>query len=171
MLQGLAKILDRCCLVLGAFCFSQFPAFFQQYTQRLAGHVAELSHQLRELQHMALQVGKTLPEYIHKFSSHQDLEIAQQGAWMLNMVDRHLRLSDAMAHLSNAEIWARPYVFAKHAQWDIVQGTMADFQPGLHFTLEGLVYVVVGMCVGYSIYAVVRRCVRTVFFTRKEQRT
>lgn len=160
LLQGVSKILDRCCIVLGAFLFSQFPAFFQQYTQRLAGHLAELNHQLRELQHIAGQAGKTLPEYMHKFANHSDPDFAHQGTWMLNMVERQKFLSEAWVQMSQADVWARPYAFLKYLQWDIAQGTMVDFKPGLHFTLEGALYVIVGMFVGYGFYAVLHRLVR-----------
>lgn len=153
MLSWFGKIVDRLFVVVGAFLFSQAPAFLQQYSQRLGGHLTELNHQIGELHRLALRSGKTLPEYIHKFTSSGDVDFSQQGTLMLNMLERYRNLSDAYLNLTQASAWMRPAQFIRHMQWDVVNGTMVDFQPGLTLTPEGIIYALIGMLTGYSFYA------------------
>jgi hypothetical protein len=162
MLRWLGGVVDRILVVLGAFLFSQFPAFLQQYSQRLGGHLAELNRQILELQRLAMQSGKTLPAYIHKFSSSGDSDFSRHGAQMQKMLERQVELSDALNHLTHATLWTKPVAFIQHLQWEIAQGTLSLFQPGLSLTMEGLVYAAMGMVVGYCFFTTLHRLWRKI---------
>lgn len=153
MLSWISRFLDRLFAVGGAFLFSQFPAYFQQYTQRLAGHLAELNYHLAELSRIAQASGKSLTAYIHKFSTNPDLDFAQQGVMMQGLIERQYILSDAYRKLTEASLFAKPYLFSVHFQADIAKGTLHDFQPALAFTAEGLLYAILGIVFGYAIYS------------------
>lgn len=168
MLAWIPHFLDRVCAVAGAFFLSQFPAFYQQYTQRLAGHLSELTRHLTALQRLAEQSGKTLPAYIQKFVSSRDLDFSEQGAFMNSLLERHLQLSNAYTHLVQANPLERPWVLMTHAQTDIMRGVLTDFQPAISLTLEGLLYATLGIMAGYLVFACLRRLVGAIItFVKK----
>lgn len=158
-MKWLAALLDRLCAVLGAFIFCQFPAFFQQYAQRLGGHFAEVSRQTQEFDRLARQSGKTLHQYIQKFLSNSDPDFARQGEIMQALVQRKHQLSDALMQLNQATPLSRPWAFVSHLQADIAKGTLSDFQPALTLSVEGAIYAFVGLVVGYLAFALIRRLV------------
>ena len=46
------KLFDRALCVVGAILFSQLPEFFQQYLQRLGGHLDEARRQLEQFRQL-----------------------------------------------------------------------------------------------------------------------
>ncbi|TAG29309.1 MAG: DUF2937 family protein, partial [Verrucomicrobia bacterium] len=58
------SLLDRALCVAGAVGFSQAPEFFQQYLQRLGGHLDEARLVLARFQGVASESGLTLRELI-----------------------------------------------------------------------------------------------------------
>lgn len=160
MFKWLSFIIDRIFVVLGALLFSQIPNFFIHYTQRLGGHVSELKLQIDAMQQAALKSGKTLPEFIHKFQSHGDADIALQGGIMNDMMARFIDLSSAYTAMLDATPLSRPMVFFKSFQWNIAQMTFQDFTWGFSVTLEGAIYAFLGMFVGYLTYTSCRMIMR-----------
>lgn len=156
MINKLFLILDRFILVAGAFIFSQAPQFIQQYTQRLGGHVAEIQYHIHRLQEAALLVNKTLPEYINKFLQSSEIEFRTQGLLMEQMLNRSLDLKVALESLQNATVWNKPFVFVEYFYFDIAQGTWINFQPGLSYTLEGILYIILGMCIGQVLISILK---------------
>lgn len=151
-MKWLSELLDRIFVVLGALLLSQVPLFIQQYQQHLAGHVAELQYQIDAMEEIAGKTGKTLNEFIQKFISSSDLDFSAQGRLMSAMVERFTQLSEALTSLENASILTKPFIFLAHSKYMIVNETWHSFELGLTFTFEGLVYALVGMCLGYFIY-------------------
>lgn len=170
MFSLLDKILDRLCALAGALLFSQAPEFFQQYTQRLAGHVAELQRHVDILKQLAKQSGKTLHDYIHKFISNSDPDFSNQGTMMQKMVDRLNDLTLSLQSMQTASVWSRPWEFVTHLQEDIAYGTMVHFKAGLPLTLEGACYAFIGMLVGFGIYSLGKALLTKLgrlFYTRR----
>lgn len=159
MIAWLSHILDRVFAAVGAFLFSQIPAFMQQYTQRLGGHLSELNHQLVQLQKVAKLSGKTLPDYVAKFLGSADLDFVRQGELMQQLIERQQVLAQAFTHLIHADAFQRPLFFIRYIQFDIAKGTMQSFQPSLTFSEEGLFYALLGVLAGYGIYALFLRAV------------
>lgn len=151
-LFSLGSLLDRLCIVAGAFLGSQIPQFMQQYSQRLAGHVAELQQLLDQLQKTASLSHKNLDQYIHKFLSSSDPDFAFQGQFMQGIVHRWEDLNMALVHLSQSSPWMRPFVFLKDLQPDIAQSTLRTFQPGINLNLEGLCYAGIGIFLGWLFF-------------------
>ena len=55
------------CGFAGALLLSQFPEFFQQYTQRLGGRLDEVRAQVSSLEERAVESGKDLEAYLRVF--------------------------------------------------------------------------------------------------------
>lgn len=163
MLNWLSRMLDRICAVLGALLFMQFPLFLQQYTMRLSGHVEELHYQVQRMHEIAKEVGKTLPQYIEKFTLNKDIDIAKQGDLMEAMIRRMNELSDAVNSLADANVFTRPFLFLYHSNWDIVKSTLSSYRIGVTLTIESIIYGIVGVIVGYYTYQFVAGFCRRVY--------
>ena len=148
----IGNVLDRLCIVAGAFIGSQIPQFMQQYTQRLAGHVEALQKLIDQMRQIASFSNKTLEQYIEKFKESSDLDFSRQGDFMQGIVTRWQELHQALNHLTQSSIWLHPYYFLKDLQPDIAHSTLASFQPGLSLTIEGLCYAGIGMILGWIFY-------------------
>jgi len=155
MRNWLLGIIDRLLVVTGALLFSQAPQFLSQYTHRLAGHAEELKLHIRAIQQAAIKSGLELPEYLTKFTSHQDPDISMHGQMMQGMIDRYAQLSQGLTALQDSTPFTRPFAFIQHLNWDIVKATFHSFQPGLLLTMEGAIYAVVGMGLGYVTFRMI----------------
>jgi hypothetical protein len=171
MLKWIVNMLDRIFAVIGALVFSQAPMFMQQYKQQLAGHVAELHIQIDAINKAALESGKTLDAFIQKFTTNADLDFMRQGEVMQNMTERYRTLLENYAALTEASAFTKPFVFISNLHNDIVQSTFKTFNFGLEFSLEGLIYALVGIFLGYSLFAGIRRIFATFLglFSRKSK--
>ncbi len=144
--------LDRIFALLGVLFFSQLPEFFQQYTQRLAGHVEELALQVHKIEQISSLSGKTVHEYILKFLQSSDTDFTNQGMLMENLVERFTALQQARITLEQAPFYTKPLIFLRSLQFDIAQAAYRDFVPGFSFSLEGLCYAIMGMFIGILLY-------------------
>lgn len=149
--------LDRLSMVAGALIGTQIPEFFQQYTQRLSGHEAELHQQVGKMTEMASLSGKNLDQYLAKFMSSSDPDFAAQGVFMKEIVTRWEDFHQALAALTHAPIWSHPYYFFKYLNYPIAKATYQDFQPAINLSFEGLAYASVGIVISYSIYLVLSK--------------
>lgn len=166
-------ILDRIFAAGGAITLSQAPLFMQQYTHQLSGHISELRLQISVLRDAAVHSGKTLEQYIQKFSASSDPDFAKQGQILNGMLERYTSLSEAYNALSNTTVFAKPFVFLSHLNLAMVDSTFHNFQPGIAFTVEGLIYAIVGLGVGYGFYWMLSKFCYTIYQTlfAKQRRT
>lgn len=148
-------LLDRLFVVAGAFLGSQIPAFIQQYSQRLSGHVDELNHLLKWMQESANHSGKTLEQYMVKFLHSTDPDFIQQGLFMKSVISRWKIFSTSLNHLQESSLWSKFYIFLKEMQYEVAQPTFLSFQPNLALSLEGFCYTGIGILVGYVFYHIV----------------
>lgn len=163
IIPSLGSIVDRLCIVAGAFAGSQIPQFMQQYSQRLAGHVSELQQLIDQLRTVAAHSNKSLEEYIQKFLASTDADFAHQGHFMQGMVARWEELNGALLHLMQSSAWTRPLVFMKDLQSDIAHSTFASFQPGINLSVEGLCYAGIGSLMGWAIYQLISKLLKIVY--------
>lgn len=157
MWKWLVNMLDRIFSLAGALIFSQAPMFMLQYKQQLAGHVAELHLQIEAMTEAALLSGKDLKTFIHKFLTNSDVDFVHQGEIMQNMSERYQTLLEAYTALNQSSPFTKPFIFLSNLSQDIVKSTYAMFKFGLEFSLEGLIYALVGLFIGYSIFAGIRK--------------
>lgn len=146
------KIIDRIFVASGAILFAQFPQFFQQYTQDLAGHVGELSYQVSLLEQSAEFSHKTVPALIAKFKESPDFDYARQGELMQQLITRFENLKIALDSLNHAAIFTKPFVFLRYLDRTVFKETYEQFQWGFSFTSETLIYAFLGILVGYALF-------------------
>ena len=153
MKEWLPKIIDRICAVVGALLFMQFPLFAQQYSQRLSGHLEELRYQVGLMNGIAVQSGKTLQEFILKFAHNSDIDVGRQGELMEMMVTRLGNLNQALYSLNHSTVFTKPFTFIYYSDWEIFKSTMASYKLGIPISIEGLVYGMIGIFVGYFTFS------------------
>jgi hypothetical protein len=169
LLPSVGSLFDRLCIIAGAFLGSQIPQFMLQYSQRLAGHVAELQKLLNQLRQAASLSHKTLDQYILKFMASTDPDFAHQGQFMQGIVQRWDALNNALVHLNESSVWVRPFAFVKDIQPDIAQSTLASFQPGINFSLEGLCYAGLGLFLGWLFFQLISKSFASIWrFCKKK---
>jgi hypothetical protein len=147
-----SKFIDRVLCVAGAVLFSQLPEFFQQYLQRLGGHLAEAQRQLEQFRAAAVQSGADLGQLIAEVSSQRDPAIARLGRVMVESQTRVETLTAAENALRHASAWSRPFVFLSHFDPEIARGTWAVFRPAVPTTIEGVAYAAAGMIAMLAVY-------------------
>lgn len=135
----------------------QIPLVIQQYVQNLTGREAELRIQVDAMRRMAESSGKSLTQFIQKFLSSTDTDFASQGRLMENMVDRWHYLTESFLALQNSSVFTRPFVFFLHADFDIFKSTLKNHSLGFPLSLEGAVYALIGLAVGYVLFSGIRR--------------
>lgn len=145
-------LIERLFILVGAAVFAQLPLFMRAYLYRLSGHLEELRYQVTTLEAVAQRGGKSLSEYVAKFVASADLDFISQGEWMGLMTERLARLEGAFAALSSASPWSRPYTFFYFFDREIAGNTLAQFEPGLLVTTEGIAYGLLGALIGYLLY-------------------
>lgn len=157
LLFSFGSLIDRLCIVFGAFMGSQVPQFMQQYSQRLSGHVTELEHLVEQLRKTASLSHKTLDQYIQKFLSSSDPDFVHQGHFMQGIVNRWDELNQSYLSLMQSSPLSRPFTFLYGLKSDIAGSTFDSFQPGLSLNLEGLCYTGVGIVCGWAFFKVVSK--------------
>lgn len=162
------KFFDYGSVVVAAFLFFQFPLFIQQYKLQLIGHVQELQWQVASMQERALKTEKTLDQYIQKFIDHPDTDFSEQGESMKLVFNRWNTLSNALFQITHASIFTRPMHFLRTLQWDIFASTADTFEPGFFLNLESLLYALMGMIVGHSLFLFLANFLKKLFPTKKE---
>jgi hypothetical protein len=145
-------ILDRVLCVLGAVGLSQAPEFFQQYLQRLGGHLDEAKLILAGFADVARRSGMTLQGYVDMLRAQPTAAVAETGIQIAEIQTRVATLETAERALREANLWERPFVFFRHADWDIAGRTWEVFKPAVPVTLEGAVYAGAGMVLALLLY-------------------
>lgn len=145
-------LLDRVLCVLGAVGLSQAPEFFQQYLQRLGGHLDEARRQLAGYEAVAKQSGITLQQLIDTTRAQAAEPVAKLGAVIADTQARVEQLSSAEVALREAGLWERPFVFLANVDATIAQRTWEVFKPAVPVTAEGFVYAGAGMLLALALY-------------------
>jgi hypothetical protein len=159
----LQKILERVVISLCVILCMQLPFFITQYSHQLRGHVDELKWQVDQMGKSAALSAKPLDEYIAKFVNNSDHDFASQGVMMWAVMLRFEKLSQAWMHLKNSSSFTRPFVFFRYVEWDVFSATFREFKTGISFTLESIVFGLLGIFLGSGLCSLL-----TVIFNRKE---
>lgn len=148
----ISNMLDRIFAVLAAILFMQMPMFIEQYSTRLAGHVDELNYQTQALELLATKSNKSMNAYVEKFIKSTDVDFSNQGKFILDLEKRKEKLKHTLTSLTQANLFTRPFIFLFNSDWSIVHATCHNYQIGISFTLESIIYALVGVFVGYYLY-------------------
>ncbi|MEM9196474.1 MAG: DUF2937 family protein [Pseudomonadota bacterium] len=126
----------------GGLAASQFPAFSQQYAQRLGGAVDELSQVVADFDASARAAGLTREEALRDLAGSTFRDRRQQD--MRRTFRRHARLSAVRAELAEASALDRLTLVPKAADRDIADAAWAEFRPAVPLTWDGLLFAAAG---------------------------
>lgn len=149
-------ILDRAFAFLGAVLLAQFPQFYGQYLQRLGGHLDELRRTVATYEQAAAALGLTLDQFIVEHMLSDSETLTASGEIIVGLVERLSRMEHSFTALAGATPWNRWLIFLQEAEWLIARQTWGAFTPGLPATAEGLAYAVVGLVLGWGVYALLK---------------
>jgi hypothetical protein len=154
---------DRIFAVIGAVVLSQFPQFYGQYMQRLGGHLDEAKLMLQQYLDAAAALGLSLDEYIREHLESGSEVFTSTGRIIADLVERVQVLEQAYQALQGANMFSRWFVFLREVDWSIAAGTWDNFVPGVPTTLEGLVYALTGLLIGWGLYSLLKSLVALPF--------
>ncbi|MEM1302353.1 MAG: DUF2937 family protein [Pseudomonadota bacterium] len=139
--------------LLGAAGLSQFPEFSQQYLQRLAGMVDQLSAQVSDVDASAQALNMTRDEYL------ADLAQSCAGAQASDKAEGEIalfdRLSPALDRLRESNAFERLLGAPAAMDLDLAGRTLQDYKPALPLTTEGAVFSVVGFFAGWGLWSMI----------------
>ena len=135
-------------LLLG-FGFAQFPEYAQQYEQRLGGAVDELQLIVEDFDRDAAAFGLDREAALRRYAVSPDEFLIDRGLSMRVTLERYEVLRTALADLQNAGAIQRAQHLPQYLDSDVGARALANFQPGLPATGEGLTWGLVGAMLGY----------------------
>ncbi len=128
----------------GGSATSQFPEYFQQYLQRLGGHVDQAVIQAKRIQDAAAAEKLPLQDYLNSFLSSEVPAHRRQGDILVQELNDAERLTGSLESLMQAAVWQRPFLMASHGEPDILHAAATAYQPAVPITPEGFVYAGIG---------------------------
>lgn len=117
---------------------SQFTAFVHAYLQRLGGHIDEARRTLDGLQSGA--IGRAVTDGPAR------RQLIESFTHRLN------ELETARDAIAQAGPFARPAVFAIHADPDIAGAVMRNFTPAVPLDTPSIVFAVAGLALGWVLF-------------------
>ena len=144
----LSRLINGIVSVLGAASSSQFPAFFQQYHQRIGGSLDQAKVAAERIQQVAKTLGMTVNKMVERVILSNDATYQSLGTINIQALEDLARLEKADAALSNATGFNKFLQFANHFDPFVAEGTWRTFEPAVPLTSEALVYAVIGMILG-----------------------
>ena len=135
---------------------SQFPQFYGQYMQRLGGHLDEARLMLQQYIDAAAALGLSLDAYIREHLESGSEVFTSTGRIIADLVERVQTLEQAYQALQGAGVFSRWFVFLREVDWNIAAGTWENFVPGVPTTLEGLLYALTGLLIGWGLYVLLK---------------
>lgn len=145
----------------GAALFSQFPAYYDQYVQRLGGRLDQTKIEVARIDRAAEAERATRDDYIAAFETSAASPYRRHGQIMRDQLSDLRRLGAAYAALRPAQPLERPLRFARHADAEVAVATGRDFAPALPISLAGIAYAAIGLLAGLLTTMTTRGGVRT----------
>lgn len=146
--------------VMCAAAFSQFPEYSQQYTQRLAGAVDELSGVVQAFDADAAGLGLTRDAALDQMTNARGMSAARANS-MRRVFDRHDRLSNDLNALKSKAVTAQAAQIWRMTDLDVAQKAWADFKPAVPVSSDGIGFGIAGFLAGLGVMgalgAVLRR--------------
>jgi hypothetical protein len=129
---------------------TQAPEFAQQYRQRLAGAVDELSRVVATFDKDARSENLTPDEAMRRLDENGDPLARERGQAMAQDKVRLARLQDALAAYTDTAPVRRLVGFLESFDATIARRAWSDFQPAVPTTFEALVVGLVGLVLGWA---------------------
>lgn len=149
-----------------AVAFSQFPEYSQQYTQRLAGAVDELSRVVDRFDADASALGLTRQQALADMDRAGGMAEARAES-MQRVFARYDRLSNDLHVLrpkapvsQAAQIWRMTDPELARKAWE-------DFKPAVPVTVAGISMGLAGFLAGLLIFGTLRAVLRGIFLRKR----
>ena len=139
--------------IAGAVAMSQFPAFSQQYVQRLSGAVDELRAVTIAFDTTARVAGLSREEALDRMGS-SDFQTRLRDD-MRTRIYRYERLNadyQALAAAAPLERLTRAWRFRDA---DLARRTWDDFEPAVPVTMDGFVMAGIGFAAGWAFVSLI----------------
>ncbi|GFE48442.1 hypothetical protein So717_01950 [Roseobacter cerasinus] len=130
----------------GAFGAAQFPAFSQQYLQRLGGAVDALEEVVADFDASAAAEGLSRAEALRQMQGAEFIE--RRRADMQRTFERHAALTADLEVLSGQGPFMRAYHAARLTDVDVARRAWQVFEPALPLTLSAAIFATVGFVLG-----------------------
>ena len=141
----IARLANGILAVAGAGLGAQFPAFYQQYLQRLGGRLDQARIEAERIGGAAEAAGLRVADYVERLIANADPVVRSTGAIHAAALTDARELASSRAALAGATGIERPSAFVGHFDRDIALSTLHDFQPALPLTLEAAAYALAGL--------------------------
>ncbi|WP_076659855.1 DUF2937 family protein [Yoonia rosea] len=136
----------------GAAGLSQYPEFSQQYLQRLAGQVDELTRQVVDFDETALADGMGREEMLQAMAD-TPLVASQEALWRRTFA-RHARLSENLMVLRAATPLERLTLPHRMADPATLAAVWDDFTPAVPLSVAGAASAGTGFLGGWAGFAI-----------------
>ncbi|WP_375175682.1 DUF2937 family protein [Pseudooceanicola sp.] len=130
----------------GAAGLSQFPEYSQQYTQRLAGAVDELTRVVDDFDRSATAEGLTRDEALSAMTGSGFVE--RRRADMIRTLARHEDLTADLNALKASGPFTRAYRITHFNDAEVARRALQDYQPALPLTFAGGSFAAIGAVLG-----------------------
>jgi hypothetical protein len=140
-----------------ALVCSQFPAYRQDYLQRLGGALDEVTRQVQALDARAAAADLERYAYVRRLTGNPDPVVAREGEALVDLLARQQRLIRAQAELEAAPIYYQAIQVALHLEPDIAAAAFQDFEPAAPLSLSGGFHAFVGFFLGLLLPQGLRR--------------
>ncbi len=150
----------------GAAGLSQFPEYSQQYTQRLAGAVDELSRVVADFDASAAAEGLSRDAALAQMTGTDFVE--RRRADMTRTIARAERLSADLEALRAAGPFTRAAHATRFTDPEIASRAWQDFKPAMPLTFEGAVFAGVGFLGGLGLLSGLLALLRWPFRRRQD---
>lgn len=129
----------------GALGAAQFPAFSQQYMQRLGGAVDALAVVVANFDASAKAVGLTRNDALAQMNGTPFMD--RRRADMRESIARHAALSEDLAVLEGQGPFMRAYHASRFTDPQIARGALRAFEPALPLTLATGLFAAFGFVI------------------------
>lgn len=147
MLNTLAKAACLAGALTGAAALSQYPAFTDQYIQRLGGTVDALAEVTQDFDASALASGLTRGEALAQMTGTAFLEA--RATDMRRTFARHVVLTDQLSRLRSATAMERIVLAPQLRDAETLTATWADYAPAVPVTAAGAATGAIGFLSGW----------------------
>ena len=147
----LGGLTGRILAVVMAVAAAQFPVYYAQYLQTLAGARQEAGLRYEALVREAGAVNLNAQDFIVRHESNGDPVFQASGRLHRHTLSRFTALDAAFKALSTAGPLHKPAALARH--FDRTLAPAVKFTPGIPFTLEAAGYGLAGLLLAWLVSA------------------
>lgn len=144
------SVAERIFVFFMALFISQAPQYMNLYLNVLSGAKAAYEKSVKEIAEKASELGMTTNEFIADLTKSQSQAAKKSGELHQSQLNHFENAKKAFDAIKNAGAFSRPFVFLKHVDWSLAKSV--QFQPAFPFTLEALIYVIVGIILGMLLF-------------------